>query len=496
MSQYRLDWLTKWAVYRPEQPAIKDQQTGEVFNYRQLNNSGNHLAAWFDSLGYNKGDRIAVLAEFCLEYIALYVAAQKSGLVLVPLNYRLSASELEHILGESMPRCIFCEDKFSHLLTDSEKASPLEDIRNHWNFNQLAPTYIGEVAEDDPLLILYTSGSTGLPKGVLYTHKMTFWNSINTAMSLIINSNTHTVNVMPPFHTGGWNVLLTPILHHGGYVCMVKKFDPYLVNDLMRSESVSVFMGVPTMLHMMAQQENFTQANFETLLYIIVGGEPMPIPLIEQYDKLGVAIRQGYGMTEVGPNLTSLPEQDAIRKKGSIGWPNFYVDIRVVKEDGSEANTDETGELWLRGPMVMPAYWNNPEMTRTAFSPDGQWFKSGDLVRCDEGGYIFVVDRLKNMYISGAENVYPAEIERVINTIEGVAESVVIGVKDERWGEVGKAIIAWRPGVNIPSDDGIRDYVARQLAKFKIPKYFMSLEELPKNDAGKLDRAKLKRLYS
>jgi len=247
---------------------------------------------------------------------------------------------------------------------------------------------------------------------------------------------------------------------------------------------------------MMAQQENFTQANFETLLYIIVGGEPMPIPLIEQYDKLGVAIRQGYGMTEVGPNLTSLPEQDAIRKKGSIGWPNFYVDIRVVKEDGSEANTDETGELWLRGPMVMPAYWNNPEMTRTAFSPDGQWFKSGDLVRCDEGGYIFVVDRLKNMYISGAENVYPAEIERVINTIEGVAESVVIGVKDERWGEVGKAIIAWRPGVNIPSDDSIRDYVARQLAKFKIPKYFMSLEELPKNDAGKLDRAKLKRLYS
>jgi fatty-acyl-CoA synthase len=325
---------------------------------------------------------------------------------------------------------------------------------------------------------------------------MTFWNSINTAMSLVINSNTHTVNVMPPFHTGGWNVLLAPILHHGGYVCMVKKFDPYLVNELMSSESVTVFMGVPTMLHMMAQQENFTHSNFDTLLYIIVGGEPMPIPLIEQYDVLGVAIRQGYGMTEVGPNLTSLPEQDAIRKKGSIGWPNFYVDIRVVKDDGTDANIDETGELWLKGPMVMPAYWNNKELTEMAFSPDGQWFKSGDLVRRDDEGYIFVVDRLKNMYISGGENVYPAEIERVINTIEDVSESVVIGVKDAKWGEVGKAIIVWKPGANIPSDERIRDNIATQLAKFKIPKYFMSLEELPKNDAGKLDRAKLKKLYS
>jgi len=264
----------------------------------------------------------------------------------------------------------------------------------------------------------------------------------------------------------------------------------------MSSESVTVFMGVPTMLHMMAQQDNFTHSNFDTLLYIIVGGEPMPIPLIEQYDALGVAIRQGYGMTEVGPNLTSLPEQDAIRKKGSIGWPNFYVDIRVVKDDGTDANIDETGELWLKGPMVMPAYWNNTDLTEMAFSPDGQWFKSGDLVRRDDEGYIFVVDRLKNMYISGGENVYPAEIERVINTIEGVSESVVIGVKDARWGEVGKAIIAWRPGSNIPSDELIRDNIATQLAKFKIPKYFMSLEELPKNDAGKLDRAKLKKLYS
>ncbi|HQW04202.1 MAG TPA: AMP-binding protein, partial [Saprospiraceae bacterium] len=320
MTQYRLDWFTKWALYRPEKPAIKDQQTGEVLSYGQLNNAGNHLAAWFDSLGYKKGDRVAVLAEFCQEYIALYVAAQKSGIVLVPLNYRLSATELEYILSEAQPGCIFYEEKFSNLVTDLEKSNPLADIRNHWGINEQCATFISDVEEDDPLLILYTSGSSGLPKGVLYTHKMTFWNSINTAMSLIINSSTNTVNVMPPFHTGGWNVLLAPILHHGGYVCLVRKFEPYLVNDLMSSESVSVFMGVPTMLHMMAQEDNFTQKNFDTLHYIIVGGEPMPIPLIEQYDALGVAIRQGYGMTEVGPNLTSLPEQDAIRKKGSIGW--------------------------------------------------------------------------------------------------------------------------------------------------------------------------------
>jgi fatty-acyl-CoA synthase len=500
MLQPQQDWIARWAMYSPEQVAVKEYETGRTLTYGQLEHLGNHLA-WHlrSAYGIGKGSRIAILAENCLEYIALFAAMQKMGCILVPMNYRLASAEINYLLQDSAPVLAISEQKFAAGL---QAAPNFGAIPNYWPLEELRafceqrlaqplaePYPLLEVEEDHAAFLLYTSGTTGFPKGAIYSHKMLFWNSINTAMRLIVNTASRTINVMPPFHTGGWNVLTTPFLHHGGFTGMLKKFDAAQVLRLIQEEKVSIFMGVPTMLKMMADAPEFEQARFPDLDYIIVGGEPMPIPLIEQWDAKGVAIRQGYGMTEVGPNLTSLHQDDAIRKKGSIGKPNFYVQIRVVDEKGQQVDANTPGELLLKGPMVMPAYWNNEEATRRAIV-DG-WFHTGDMVRQDEEGYLFVVDRIKNMFISGGENVYPAEVERVLLTHEQVSEAAVIGVPDEKWGEVGMAFVVAREGAALTEAE-VAAHCQRALAKFKVPKYVRFLPSLPKNDTGKINRQALK----
>ncbi|MCB0580491.1 MAG: long-chain fatty acid--CoA ligase [Phaeodactylibacter sp.] len=503
MRQPQQDWIAKWALYSPNKIAVKEFESGNTYTYGELHRLGNRLAFHLQGrYGIQKGSRIAILAENCLEYIALFAAAQKLGCILVPVNYRLASAEVDYLLRDSGPSLAICEKKFAPLL---QGAPTFASIPHFWSLEELSafcqkekegnhgePFPLQPVEEDDPVFILYTSGTTGFPKGAIYSHKMLFWNSINTAISLILNTESRTVNVMPPFHTGGWNVLTTPFLHHGAYTCMTKKFDASTVLRLLQEEDVTLFMGVPTMLRMMAEVPEFEEATFPSLYYIIVGGEPMPIPLIERWQLAkGVAIRQGYGMTEVGPNLTSLHQNDAIRKKGSIGRPNFYVDIRIVDSQGQEVAENTAGELLLRGPMVTPGYWRNEEATRKAIV-DG-WFHTGDMVRLDEEGYLFVVDRIKNMFISGGENVYPAEVERVLQSHGGVSEAAVVGVPDAKWGEVGKAFVVRRPGVQLSETD-LREHCRNLLARFKVPRYIIFVEELPKNDTGKINRAALKQL--
>jgi fatty-acyl-CoA synthase len=498
MKVWQQDWVAKWALYSPEKTALKEYDTGRSITYFALHRWSALIAShWTTDLGLRRGDRVAILADFCLEYVAMFCAAQKTGIILVPLNYRLAAPEISHILRDCTPALLITEGKYAHL------TGQYEGRKQNLNFEDLNSSIPPDITsytpciseEDDPVFILYTAGTTGQPKGVKYSHKMLFWNSINTSISLLLNTESRTVNVMPPFHTGGWNVLLTPFLHHGAYTCICRKFDAAVVLELLEKERATIFMGVPTMLQMIAQQEGFDGADFSGLHYIIVGGEPMPIPLIEKYHHKGIAIRQGYGMTEVGPNLTSLHQDDAVRKIGSIGRPNFYVQVRIADEKGNDCQVNEPGELWLKGPMVTPGYLNNPEMTGQAFSADGEWFKTGDMVRQDEEQYLFVVDRIKNMYISGGENVYPAEIEKVLIKLKGVKECTVIGVKDEKWGETGKAFLVMESGVPPYTEEELKTYCRQQLAKFKVPTYFEYLEALPKNDAGKIDKKQLRKMH-
>lgn len=490
MKVWQQDWIARWALYSPEKLALQEHDSDKAVNYHELNQMANGFAQYLTTdKNVHKGDRVVVLAEFSIEFVALFSAAQKAGFIIVPLNYRLSAVEIKEIIDNAEPALIFYQETFVHLLPpdrDKELLSKSSIINQpKVNFD------IIPVDEDDPIFIIYTSGTTGKPKGVKYTHKMAFWNSINTAISLKINTDSRTVNVMPPFHTGGWNVLLLPFLHHGGFTYLCSKFDAQVVLTQLSSLYCTVFMGVPTMLSMMAQHRDFEKIDISSLDYIIVGGEAMPIPLIERYAEKKVAIRQGYGMTEVGPNLTSLHQDDAIRKIGSIGRPNFYVNHRIVNEAGLDVSIKEVGELWLQGPMVMPEYWKNEQATKEAFSEDRQWFKTGDIVKEDNEKYIYIVDRLKNMFISGAENVYPVEIERVLQKLPKVKDCVVIGVKDEKWGEVGKAYVVYD---GVPDIETLRAHCRDNLAKYKIPKYFVFMDDLPKTDSGKIDRKYLKSL--
>jgi fatty-acyl-CoA synthase len=496
------DWSRKWAGYNPDKVAVAEFETGRQLTYAQLNKLGNGFSSYFTQvLELKKGDRIAILAENCLEYIGLLAVAQKTGLILVPLNYRLTSREIDFLISDSEPALIITEDKFFEKI---QETSAFKTVKHHLNLvdlqsktvellnsKDIAPFNGETITHQDAALIIYTSGTTAFPKGSVYTHGMMFWNSINTQLRLDITSADRSVNVAPPFHTGNWNVLLTPFLHHGAYTLIMKSFDADKVLEVLERDDLTIFWAVPTMLKMMADSPQFDIIDFSKIRYFIVGGEAMPVPLIEKWHKKGVPIRQGYGLTEVGPNVTSLNHQDAIRKAGSIGKPNFYCSARLVDEQGNDVEINQLGELVLSGPNVTPGYWKNSEATASTII-DG-WFHTGDIMRRDDEGFLFVVDRIKNMYISGAENVYPAEIEYLLRSHPAIDSVAIIGVPDEKWGESGMAFIVIKPGHQLNEKEVI-SFCEDKLARFKIPKHIRFLGELPKNDAGKIDRKKLKEI--
>lgn len=496
------DWSLKWAGYTPDKIAVEEYETGNSLTYGQLNKLGNSFSRYFTAeLGLKKGDRIAILAENCLEYIVLLSMAQKTGIILIPLNYRLTSREIEYLITDSNPNLLVVEDKF---LGKVESLGAFQQLSHQMSLDGLKQksqeylstneTLVREfegTTHEDAVLIIYTSGTTAFPKGSVYTHGMMFWNSINTQLRLDITSADRSVNIAPPFHTGNWNVLLTPFLHHGAFTLIMKNFDADAVLAVLEKYNLTIFWAVPTMLKMMADSPKFGSSNLKKVRYIVVGGEAMPIPLIEKYHNKNLPIRQGYGLTEVGPNVMSLNHQDAIRKAGSIGKPNFYYGAKLVDEKGNEVPDNHLGELVLSGPTVTPGYWNNEDATRQTIV-DG-WFHTGDIMKRDEEGFLFVIDRIKNMYISGAENVYPAEVEYFLRGHAAIDAVAIIGVPDEKWGESGMAFIVVKPDI-VLSEDDILSFCEGKLAKYKIPKYIRFLDSLPKNDAGKIDRQHLRRI--
>ncbi|MDF0715421.1 AMP-binding protein [Muricauda sp. 334s03] len=485
------DWFQKWSEYTPDKIALKDAESGSSLTYKQINNASNSIAHYLkDKHQLKKGDRIAIIAENDLTQVLLFGAAQKMGIILVPINYRLAHAEVEFLLDNSESALVLYDENCYDVHALKHKAT-YEPIAPFIHFvDDEGPDYTAQLHEDEPIFILYTSGTTGFPKGTLYTHKMLFWNSINTALSLVISSATKTLNCMPLFHTGGWNVLLAPVLHHGGTIIMFKKFDAEKILQSIVAEKLDLFMGVPTMLKMIAELPEFESTDISFLNYIIVGGESMPVGLIRKYHKKNVPIRQGYGLTEVGPNLTSLHQSMAEKKQGSIGKPNFYVQVRVVDDNGHKLPPNTPGELWISGPMVTPGYWKNPKASKDSISD--RWFKTGDVAIMDEEGFIFIVDRKKHMYISGGENVYPVEVERVLLQHEAINEAVVFGIPHEKWGECGAALVV--KGKEVSSEE-IRNYCLDNLAKFKVPSEIHFIESVPKGDTGKIDRKTMKKSF-
>lgn len=490
------DWLEKWSVYNPEKLFLREYHTQREWNYKDFNYRANQLAKYFiDELNLSKGDRIAVYSKNRAEYVLIFTACVKSGLIIVPLNFRLTPRELDILINDAEPKLFIYEKEFLSEVQKLESISKVDnkiEIESLTNildekFEQIGKINI-EITEDDIVMILYTAGTTGLSKGAIINHRMLFWNSINTGLRLDLTSRDHTQSFAPFFHTGGWNVLFTPFLHHGASHTILQKFDAELILDLMEKERATILFGVPTMLQMMSDSPKFEKVDLSSVRYAIVGGAPMPIPLINKWHEKGIFIRQGYGLTEVGPNVFSLHQKDAIRKKGSIGFPNFYFDVKIVDDNENELGANQVGELWLKSPVVTPGYWRKPDETAKSIT-DG-WFHTGDMVMKDDEGYFYVVDRKKNMFISGGENVYPAEIERFLLTNQKLKEVAVIGVDDEKWGEVGSAFIVKNENENLTEEE-IKNFCFEGLAKYKIPKYIHFVNEIPKNEAGKIDRKKL-----
>ncbi|MBX3039702.1 MAG: o-succinylbenzoate--CoA ligase [Bdellovibrionaceae bacterium] len=484
--EFELDWLKRWAAYAPRSVAIQDGDSGKRFTYSEFFQAAARGAqALSEKFGITRGDRVAVLSLNELDYVVLFFALQRLGATLVPINFRLTAREIAHVLKDCEPKLLVTQDEFSAALSDIDPAvlprTLLLPRFGEWTVS--GSLFDGFQSEaEDIAMIIYTSGTTGAPKGAMISHRMIFWNSLNTTLRLDLRQDDSTVIFLPFFHTGGWNVLTTPFLHRGGKVIFLKKFDADLVLQLCEQEKTTLLFGVPTTMDLLARSPRFGETDLSSIRYAIVGGEPMPLELIQTWHHKHIPIRQGYGLTEFGPSVFSLNEEDAIRKIGSIGFPNFYVDVKIAREDGSECGPDEVGELLLKGPAIMTGYWKNARATEETCK--NGWLHTGDLVRRDDEGYFFVVGRKKDMFKSGGENVYPAELEKVLRSCPGVREVAVIGVPDEKWGEVGKAFV-----VKETRDltlEKIQDHCLANLAKFKVPKHFVFLEALPKSDSGKI----------
>jgi fatty-acyl-CoA synthase len=498
------DWIAHFGRRTPDKLAVIDLGSGRRFSYAQFDGRIARLAAHFrDGIGIKRGDRVAVLALNSTDTLEVQFACGRLGAVLLPLNTRLTVPELQYIVGDAAPALMIHDAELA------ETALAVAQLCRVGAQLRLGPdgSYEAGIAGSMPLerceivmlddisTIMYTSGTTGQPKGAIITHGMTFWNCVNLGGPACILPSSVFLSVLPLFHTGGLNCYTNPVLHAGGTVLVMRAFDPALALQLISDPSyrINVFFGVPSIYQFMAQNPAFESADLSRLLGGGVGGAPMPLSLLKVWAERGVALQQGYGMTETSPAVLTLDREDAARKAGSCGKPVLHTEVRIVRPDGSDAGIGELGELWVRGPNVTPGYWNRPDANAASFT-DG-WLHTGDATRIDEEGFFYIVDRWKDMYISGGENVYPAEVENVLHQLSAIAEAAVIGVPDAQWGECGVAVIAVKAGHCI-SEAEIHTHCAANLARFKCPARIAFVTALPRNATGKIHKPTLRQQFA
>ncbi|MFW9927836.1 MAG: long-chain fatty acid--CoA ligase [Candidatus Thorarchaeota archaeon] len=508
--QNSFSWIGNWAEKRselsPEKIAVIDFPNKKKYTYFQLNIRANQCANLLLKHNIKKGDRVAVLSKNRLELIDLFLATGKIGAILTPLNIRLSIRELEYLIQKTQPKILLYDHSCNEKAEDIKRKNSIENFVNFDKEDNTENSYTfllnsadkmfkrsWDISFKDPHLILFTGGTTGLPKGAVLSHKLIFWNSINTITSWGLYPNDIQPLLFPLFHTGGWNVLFVPFYHLGATTILMGDFNSEETLEVISKEKCSIVIGVPTIFQMIAESKNFNSTSFDSVRIFISGGAPCPLSIMEKYWKRGKDFKMGYGLTEVGPNNFYLPEHDIHRKPLSVGFPVFHCDMKLVDDDNNIVGVNEVGELCLRGPHVFSGYWNDHEETNKTIDPDG-WIHTGDLARKDEEGFYYIIDRKKNMFISGGENIFPVEVEEALYSHPEVLEAIVFGVPDDKWGEVGVAAIATKTGREIPKEE-ILEFLQDKLARYKQPKHFIFYKELPKSAAGKILRRELKNEY-
>jgi fatty-acyl-CoA synthase len=500
-------WLTQREKLSGDHEALV--QGKRRLTYRELNRRVNRLAAWLLEAGLQREDRCAYLAYNGIEVVELIFAAAKIGLILVPLNWRLAPKELAFILSDSKAETLFFDSEFSktvYALRSEQgvsfkrqiviggKADGAEPYEEALALHSDREPDAGErVGMDSPHIIMYTAGTTGLPKGAVLTQGCSFWNAVNLELDMGFRPADRDLLVLPMFHIGGIGLFTLPMIHVGGTVVIQRAFDAGKTLRILQEEKITLFFGVPAIFLFLIQNPNFGAEAFKTVRLVMSGGAPLPVSLVHRYHEAGIALQQGFGMSEAAPSIATLSKDLVLKKAGSIGRALFHVEARVVDPFLRDLPAHEVGELVIRGPNVMKEYWNRPEATKEAFAEG--WFRSGDLARMDEDGDLYIVDRKKDMFISGGENVYPAEVENAIFELPQVAEVALIGIRDEKWGEVGKAIVVFKPNQKLTEAE-ILDFLKGRLAKFKVPKSIVFADQLPRNAAGKVLKNRLREEFS
>ncbi|WP_417564665.1 o-succinylbenzoate--CoA ligase [Microbacterium sp.] len=493
-------WVGRRAQRTHDQAAIafRDQRIG----YDELDERILRLADALNTRGVRKGDRVAYLGNNHPSFLEALFATTLLGAIFVPLNTRLAPPEIEFAVNDCGAATLICQDTLLGLArAGTENTSVTQricigraDVPGVEDYDEVVASGSARfhdlpVSLDDPALILYTSGTTGYPKGAVLTHGNLTWNTFNALVDYGIGSGERVLLISPMFHVASLGMGALPILLQGGTVVLHEKFEPGAVLQAIEQERVTMLSGVPTTYQLIEEHPDWATTDLSSLRHLTCGGSTMPKRMLEAYEERGLHFSCGYGMTETSPGATAMPPHMSIEKMGSSGVKQFFTDVRIVDEQGGSLPPGDVGEIVVSGPNVITEYWRRPEATAEAIV-DG-WLHTGDLGYLDEDGYLFVADRLKDMIISGGENIYSAEVENLISDIDGVTGVAVIGIPDERWGEVPWAIVTVRDGVPLDTAT-VLTHLQDRLARYKQPKNVVVVDELPRTASGKVRKADLR----
>lgn len=483
------DLIAKRAGLGAERVALEDSATGRTLTYAELDERSGLAASLMQSLGIGEGDRVAILSRNRTEFFEILFACAKLGAILVPLNWRMPAAELAGLIADCGPSLLFHGTPGAAAAVALPPV-PAIDLDGDYE-ERLAASGPGKWRarwpSDGIWYLIYTSGTTGRPKGVIYTFRMAIANYVNIGGAIGLTGRDTTLAFLPVFHTAGINLHALPTLIAGGRVVVMDGFNADDIVGLLEGRRIDTMFGVPTVFHELLDHPRLAAAPLDHVRHWGCGGAPLPGAVAEQCRELGIRLCAGMGMTETGPTAFLVDPAEAWSRIGSVGRPQLLCSARILREDGREAAPGEVGELQFSGPGITPGYWRNPEATAAAFTEDG-WLVSGDLARRDEDGIFWIAGRRKEMFISGGENVYPAEVENVLSAHPAVVDAAVLAENDPKWGEVGRAFVQLAPNGGHPAPDELQAFCRARLAPYKVPRRFDFVAEFPRTSAGKIQK--------